>query len=75
MTIEEALWQDPERMSGAVCFRDTRIPVSFLFQYLERSTLEEFLHQYPDISREAATTVIEASQALIESRFPGRLSA
>jgi uncharacterized protein (DUF433 family) len=33
---EDLIWQDSDRMSGAVCFYGTRIPVSFLFDYLRR---------------------------------------
>ena len=27
MTLEEAVWVDPDRMSGAPCFRGSRLPV------------------------------------------------
>lgn len=41
------LWQDPDRMSGAICFYGTRIPVSFLFDYVERGEkLEDFARDY-----------------------------
>jgi uncharacterized protein (DUF433 family) len=65
MNISEALWQDANRMSGAVCFRDTRIPVSILFDYIEKGQLAEFLRGYPDVSQEQVHAVLEASQKLI----------
>ena len=37
-------------MSGALCFRGTRIPVSILFDYLGADGLAEFREGYPDVS-------------------------
>jgi uncharacterized protein (DUF433 family) len=47
-------------MSGALCFKGSRVPVQHLFDYLEgTSSLEEFLQDFPSVSREAAVAVIE----------------
>lgn len=47
--------RDPEVMSGALCFKGTRVPVQNLFDYLEgTSSLEDFLEDFPSVSREAA---------------------
>jgi uncharacterized protein (DUF433 family) len=55
--------RDPEIMSGALCFSDTRVPVQNLFDYLEgRSSLEEFLDDFPSVSRDAAIAVLEAAR-------------
>jgi uncharacterized protein (DUF433 family) len=55
--------RDPEIMSGALCFRGTRVPVQNLFDYLEgSSSLEEFLEDFPSVSREAAVAVLEAAK-------------
>ena len=67
--ISSSLWQDPSRMSGAVCFRGTRIPVSILFDYLEKNQLEEFFRGYPDVSRDQVHNVLEASRELVIERF------
>ncbi|MBS0183484.1 MAG: DUF433 domain-containing protein [Nitrospira sp.] len=41
-------------MSGALCFKGTRVLVQTLFDYLEgSSSLEEFLKDFPSVSREA----------------------
>ena len=61
---------DPEVLSGTPVFRETRVPIQALFDYLENSTVEEFLIGYPHITREmvnevinlAATTVLNSSQ-------------
>ena len=55
--------RDPEIMSGALCFKGTRVPVQNLFDYLEgSSSLEEFLEDFPSVSREAAVAVLEAAK-------------
>jgi uncharacterized protein (DUF433 family) len=56
--------RDPEVMSGALCFKGTRVPVKNLFDYLEgASTLEDFLEDFPSITRETAISVLEAARA------------
>jgi len=56
--------RDPEVMSGELCFTGTRVPVRNLFDYLEgSSTLDDFLEDFPSISRGRAVAVLEAAQA------------
>lgn len=59
---------DPEVMSGAVCFTGTRVSVRHLFDYLEaNSSLEDFLEDFPPVTREQAVGVLEeARQRLTE---------
>ena len=60
--------QDPEIMSGALCFTGTRVPVKNLFDYLEgSSSLEEFLEDFPSVSRERAVAVLESARASLIS--------
>jgi uncharacterized protein (DUF433 family) len=55
--------RNPEIMSGALCFTGTRVLVKNLFDYLEgASSLEEFLDDFPSISRERAIAVLEAAR-------------
>jgi uncharacterized protein (DUF433 family) len=54
--------RNPEIMSGTLCFAGTRVPVKNLFDYLEGSScLDEFLEDFPTISREPAIAVLEAA--------------
>ena len=54
--------RDPEIMSGALCFTGTRVPVKHLFDYLEgSSSLEDFLEDFPSVSRNRAVAVLEAA--------------
>lgn len=60
--LDRLVWVDPERMSGAPCFRGTRVPIQHLFDYLEGgSSLEEFLEDFEGITREQAQAVIHLS--------------
>lgn len=55
--------RDPEIMSGALCFTGTRVPVKNLFDYLEgSSSLEQFLEDFPSVSRQQAVAVLEAAR-------------
>ena len=63
--------RDPEIMSGALCFTGTRVPVKNLFDYLEgTSCLEEFLEDFPTVSRERAVAVLEAAHEVSEADAP-----
>ena len=54
---------DPEVMSGAVCFAGTRVPVKNLFDYLQaNASLEDFLEDFPSVSRELCVAVLEAAR-------------
>ncbi|HEY3780381.1 MAG TPA: DUF433 domain-containing protein [Fimbriimonadaceae bacterium] len=75
MKIEEAVWKDAGRMSGALCFRNTRIPVSTLFFHLEAGQMSEFYRDFPDVTPEMAAAVLEASHELLELKFGGPAAA
>ena len=65
------LSRDPEVMSGALCFKGTRVQVQTLFDYLEgSSSLEEFLEDFPTVSREAAIAVLEVAKARLFAHAP-----
>lgn len=52
--------RDPQVMSGALCFTGTRVPVKTLFDYLQGgASLEDFMLDFPTVSREAAVAVLE----------------
>lgn len=54
------IWVDPERLSGAPCFKGTRVPVDSLFTNLESGlSLDEYLECFPDVTREQAVAVLE----------------
>ena len=54
---------DRDVMSGAPVFRGTRVPVAALLENLEAGvTLDEFLDNFPTVSREQAVQVLEFSK-------------
>lgn len=67
MTIKEAICIDPEILGGTPVFSGTRVSVKTLFDYLETSSLEDFLEGHPTVSREQAETTIEWSSSLMLS--------
>ena len=63
MTVDEAVWVDPGRMSGAPCFRGSRLPVQQLFDWLADGVpLDEFVEDFR-IDRRAAEAVLRAARA------------
>lgn len=55
--------RNPEIMSGALCFTGTRVLVKNLFDYLEgASSLEDFLDDFPSVSRKTAVAVLETAR-------------
>src|SRR6266436_7649557 len=62
---EVPIWVDPERLSGAPCFKGTRVPVDSLFTNLESGlNLDEYLDCFPDVTREQAVAVLEYAHKL-----------
>ena len=63
--------REPEIMSGALCFARTRVPVKSLFDYLEgASPLEDFLEDFPSVSRDRATAVLESARERLAADAP-----
>ena len=63
MTLEQAVWVDPGRMSGAPCFRGSRLPIQQLFDWLaDGVSLEEFIEDFR-IDRAAAEVVLRTAGA------------
>lgn len=60
MTLTQIVHSDPEILGGTPVFVGTRVPVRILLDYLEGGEpLEEFLDNYPSVSREQAVAFIE----------------
>jgi uncharacterized protein (DUF433 family) len=62
---------DPEILSGTPCFAGTRVPVRNLLDYLEAGdSLDEFLEQFPTVSRSQAIAFLEQSAQAMLKNFP-----
>ncbi len=65
---------DPLLMSGTPCFRGTRVPFQTLIDHLEESSFEEFLDDFPSVTREMALTALEQEQRMdLLAVIPARL--
>jgi uncharacterized protein (DUF433 family) len=54
---------DPDIVSGAPVFRGTRVPIDALINNIEAGlTLDEFLDNFPTVTREQALQVLEFSK-------------
>lgn len=54
---------DPEKLGGTPVFRGTRVPIQNMFDSLESGeSIEQFLEQYPTVSREQVLAVLEESK-------------
>jgi len=61
--------RDPEILGGTPCFRDARVPFKNLLDYIETGeTLDEFLEDFPSVTREMAIEALEtAKESLLAS--------
>lgn len=67
MDRTQIVHSNPEILGGTAVFVGTRVPVQTLLVYLEKGeTLEEFLDNFPTVSREQAVAFLEeAGRALL----------
>jgi uncharacterized protein (DUF433 family) len=54
---------DPDKLGGTPVFFGTRVPIRNLFDCLEEGeTLDQFLDQFPTVTRQQALSVLEESK-------------
>ena len=59
---------DMETMGGTPVFTGTRVTIQSLFDYIETGeTLEEFLENFPTVSRAQAIEVLEKAKSIVTS--------
>ena len=54
-------------LSGTPVFDGTRVPVTILFDYLEDDKLNEFLENYPTVTKDQVTQVIKLAAKLVST--------
>ena len=65
-TNKDVIVRDPEILGGTPVFRGTRVPFKNLLDYLEGGhTLDEFLDEFPTVTREAAIAALEHAKDLV----------
>jgi uncharacterized protein (DUF433 family) len=66
MSLPDPLITISADFSSAPIFTGTRVPIQNLFDYLEGGEpLDEFLEDFPAVTREHATAVLKASKAAV----------
>ena len=64
MTHRPVVQSSPDILGGEPVFAGTRVPVRNLIDYLEHgSSLDEFLRDFPSVTREQAVSVLELTRA------------
>ncbi|MGB2669744.1 MAG: DUF433 domain-containing protein [Candidatus Acidiferrum sp.] len=62
--------KDPEILGGTPVFSGTRVPFQNLLDYLEGGeTLDEFLDDFPTVTREAAIAALEQAKTLLVEKL------
>lgn len=63
---DQFVTRDSEIMNGTPVFRGTRVPFQTLLDYLESGeTLDEFLDDFPTVTREMAVAALEHAKSLV----------
>jgi len=63
--------QSPDRLGGTPVFAGTRVPIQTLIEYLEAShPLDQFLEDFPSVTREHAVAVLELAKDVLVQRSP-----
>lgn len=61
---------DPEKLGGTPVFPGTRVPIKNLFDCLEiGESLDDFLDQFPTVTRDQAAAVLVASRRTILAEY------
>jgi uncharacterized protein (DUF433 family) len=64
MKSSSVVHSDPDILGGTPVFVGTRVPLQVLIDYLEGGhSLEEFLDDFPSVSRELAVAALEQAKA------------
>ena len=68
--MRSAIIKDQNILGGEPVFCGTRVPFKVLTDYLEGGeTLDQFLEQYPSVSRELAIAAIEEARTSLVSQL------
>ena len=66
MKHSSVVHSDPEILGGTPVFVGTRVPVQALIDYIEGGhPLNEFLDDFPTVSRDQAISALEQAKALL----------
>ena len=76
MEINEIITSDEDILGGQPVFKGTRVPVESLFDHLESGVpLDEFLDDFPTVSKEQAIALLDVANKLLTSKNVAQLYA
>lgn len=76
MDIKTLITVDSDTLGGQPVFTGTRVPVESLFDHLEAGVpLDEFLDDFPTVTKEQAIAVLELANRLLTSKNIAQLYA
>jgi len=68
--LNDVITKNPDVLGGTPVFRGTRVPFQSLLDYLKSGqTLDEFLDDFPTVTRDAAVQALEHAKALVVSQL------
>ena len=74
MELSNLIAIDPEILGGQPVFKGTRVPIETLFDHLEAGVpLEEFLEDFPTVTKEQAIAILEVANKLLTSKNIAKL--
>jgi uncharacterized protein (DUF433 family) len=74
MELKELIVIDQEVLGGQPVFKGSRVPVETLFDHLEAGvSLEEFLEDFPTVTKEQAIATLELANKLLTSKNVAKL--
>jgi uncharacterized protein (DUF433 family) len=69
MSIRQIVTIDQDILNGQPVFNGTRVPIESLFDHLEAGvSLDDFLEDFPTVSKEQAVALLEAASKLMSSK-------
>jgi uncharacterized protein (DUF433 family) len=69
--MKDPISSNPEIMGGTPCLTGTRVPFRTLLDYLEGgNSLDEFLEDFPSVSRDLAVTALQQTGDLARDNAP-----
>ena len=68
-TKQKLIVRDKDILGGTPVFAGSRVPVKNLFDYLQDNySLEDFLYEFPSVTRQQAKDVLEAANELMTAK-------
>ena len=72
--IGKLIVAEPDVLGGTAVFAGTRVPFTTFIEYLEAGqTVDEFVVDFPSVTRAHAVATLDAMRVLVEATFPARL--